>query len=244
MLRGAEDSEPGWSARDEALWVTAELGLLLRRRELGRWQGVVVPFPLQCSADETPYVFGPFRLLSFEAPGGGIRLDQLLLARRGALPQLLGLGAAHSTGTATSAGISWRRHWASAPAHPRWVEVHSGTVTVSGSAFYLHTPTEVLPWCWESIEAATLIAPGSLHLVGGSADGPFSRVLESDWAELILLFWASARRPEHEQLRERTWLPEEWVSRASAHSRTRGGSRSAAAFQGLVSGLGIDVPPQ
>ncbi|THJ68456.1 hypothetical protein E8P82_00630 [Arthrobacter echini] len=228
--------EPQWSARDEALWTTAELALLHREGRLGQRHPVSVPFAMQHAGDERPYAHGPFRLLSFEARGDGSyqSSSSLFVATgRGAIPAMLGYGAAAALVNSS------RRRRAAALAAPQWTVIDTGTLTVTNHGFYLHTPSAILAWGWTSIQMATLVGPGKLQLMGTSTNGGVNWILESDWAELVFFFWATARCAQHEQLLSRLWLPDEWVARASAHTLGRVGPRNYYAFLELSRGLGM-----
>ncbi|MFJ6000848.1 hypothetical protein [Arthrobacter sp. NPDC092385] len=236
MGKRTDVDDSDWSARDDALWMTAELALLMHQGRLKQRQAVPVPFAMQHSQDEAPLAFGPFRLSSYEAWGDGsyVHDSSFVVARgRGAVPLMLGLGAAAALGNAG------RRRRAAALAQPRWTPIDSGTVTVSDYGFYLHTQTSVLPRRWNSIQMATLIGPGALQVMGRSTSGSVNWILESDWAELVFLFWATVRCPGHEQLQGRTWLPDEWVTKAFVHSQQGAGHPDPEAFRAISRGLGM-----
>lgn len=229
-------SDSGWTARDEALWSTAEMGVLLRQNRLKQRRRTPVPFAMQNAPDETPYAHGSFRLLSFQAAGDGsysYNGSSLLATGRGAVPMMLGFAAVRAAGNAS------RRKRAAAMAQSRWMVIDTGTLTVSDHGFYLHTPTAIHAWNWGSIQMATLMGPGSLQLLGQSDQGPINWILESDWAELVFLFWATVRCPDHTQLLGRTWLPEDWVTRAFVHAQTGSGYPDQDDFRGMARTLGI-----
>ncbi|WP_126130586.1 hypothetical protein [Arthrobacter agilis] len=229
-------SEPEWTARDEALWSTAEMGVLLRQNRLKQRQRMSVPFAMHHASDETPYAHGPFRLLSLQAAGDGSYVhngSSLIATGRGAVPMMLGFAAARAAGNAS------RRRHAAAMAQSQWTPIDTGTLTVSDYGFYMHTPTAIHAWNWDSIQMATLIGPGSLQIFGQSAHGAINWILESDWAELVFLFWATVRCPDHEQLLGRTWLPDDWVTKAFIHAQTNPRYPTQGDFRDMARTLGL-----
>lgn len=229
-------SEPEWTARDEALWSTAEMGVLLRQNRLKQRQRMPVPFAMQHASDETPYAHGSFRLLSFQATGDGTYAhngSSMIATGRGAVPMMLGFAAARAAGNAS------RRRSAAAMAQPRWTVIDTGTLTISDYGFYMHTPTAIHAWNWDSIQMATLMGPGSLQIIGQATQEAINWVLESDWVELVFLFWATVRCPDHEQLLGRTWLPDHWVTKAFIHTQTNPQYPNQDDFRGMARTLGI-----
>ncbi len=233
MGKKQQDSEPDrWNSRDAALWTTAELAVAVLKGNLASRPVAAVPFALRLSraGDEGVHAHGPFRLLDYRAPGNGSYVHNsstMLATGRGAAPMMIGFAAVQAMGNAS------RRSAAASLAAPRWMQIDQGTLAVSNYGFYLHTPTAVLAWGWESIHFAELTGPGVLRIQGQSQQGSINWIIESEWAELVFVFWASVRNPTHPQFVTRTWLPEEWLTRAFVFSRTEAGPGhpSGAQFQ-------------
>lgn len=237
MRRKPVGSEPQWTQRDEMLWTTAEIGLLLAQGRLADRPSLGVPFVLSLGGNsEAVYAYASFVLHSFAAPGDGSYLHatgQVYATGRGAVPLMLGSALAQSMANAA------RRRAAAALAQPRWMPADRGTVSVGSHGFYLHTAQGLYPWSWEGISMAVLVGPGRVQLVGEASTGQVNWILESDLAELVFLLWATVRNPGHEQLANRLWLPREWLAKARRHAGAQGGRE--ANFTTLS--LGLELPP-
>lgn len=231
-------SEPAgadWTVRDEALWATAEIAALSSSGRLHERWPASVPFALRHGETEKPLAHGPFQLLSFTAPGDGsysYNDSSLIAFGRGAAPLMIG----HAVGRAI--GNSARRRRAEALAQPRWMQIDAGTLTVSTHGFYMHNPTAIFSWDWQSIDSLTLAGPGSVNLLGRSANGQVNWMLHSDWAELLFFLWASAFAPSHPQLLGRTWLPGDWLTKAFIHAQESPGYPGPADFQQITRAIG------
>ncbi|MBG0740772.1 hypothetical protein IV500_15460 [Paeniglutamicibacter antarcticus] len=233
MGKKPQDYEPDrWSSRDVALWTTAELAVATLQGNLAGMPVTAVPFALRLSnaGDEGVYAHGAFRLLDYRAPGDGsyaYNSSTMLATGRGAVPLMIGVAAVRAMGNAG------RGSAAASLAIPRWLQIEQGTLAVSNYGFYLHTATAVLAWDWHSIHFAELIGPGALRIQGQSPQGLVNWIIESEWAELVFFFWAGVRNPTHPQYVTRTWLPEEWLTRAFVFSRSEPGvgQPSSAQFQ-------------
>lgn len=209
-----------WTLRDEALWTTAEIAALVKQGRLAERWPIAVPFALRLGTDENALCHGPFALFTFSSPGDGSydhNGSSVFATGRGAIPLMVGHAIGQGMGNAA------RRRQAMALAQPRWMQIDSGTLTVSTHGFYLHTPHAIHSWDWGSIHSATLTAPGSLKLMGNSLDGPVNWLLNCDWAELVFFLWAITLAPGHPQLSDRTWLPGEWLTKAFIHAQTSQG---------------------
>ncbi|WP_028279242.1 hypothetical protein [Arthrobacter sp. H5] len=230
-----ETPETDWTARDETLWTTAEIAVLLKRGELDRRMPQAVPFAMQLGGhEEKIFVHGPFQLLAWVAPGDGSYMHNnstMVAMGRGAVPAVLAFGAVRAMGNAT------RRARARELAQPRWIPIDHGTLSVGSFGFYMHTTHALHSWGWKSIHLASLTGPGSLQIDGQSADGPVRWILNSDWAELVFVLWASVCNPDHPQMTGRVWLPEDWATKAMVRSMSGSGYPTFSAFNEVIRGL-------
>lgn len=202
---------PAWDERDEALWATAEIGLLLAQGRIGERRPAGTPFaPTLAPGEECVYAFSPFALHDYRSPGDGSYIHNsgtVLAVGRGAVPLMLGAAVGQAMGNAS------RRKRAAAMSQPQWMQIDGGTLSVGSHGFYLHTPTSLLTWGWGSISLMTLVGPGHVQIMGDSQNGPINWILQSNLAELVFLLWATVRHPGHEQLTGRAWLPQEWIDK-------------------------------
>lgn len=228
-----------WTARDDALWTTAEIAVLLRRGELDRRHALGVPFAMRLGGhEERILAHGPFELFAWDAPGTGeytYNTSSLVSTGRGGLAMMAGFAAARAIGNAS------RRRHAEASAQLRWMRLDPGTVAVGNFGFYLHTATAIPAWNWSGIHQASLTAPGMLSIDGMSDAGPVRWLLKTHWAELIFLLWASVCSPHHPQLTGRTWLPEEWLTKAMVYATDNSSYPGPEAFREIMNGLGGEV---
>ena len=235
MGNRTDDPEPeAWTVRDAALWKTAELAAAVFKNKLNAQPTVPVPFALRFGgADEGIYAHGAFRLLEFRANGDGSYTHKssfVAATGRGAIPLMVGFAATQAIGNAS------RRSRAAGLAQQRWQPIDQGTVAVSNYGFYMHTPMTVNPWQWGSISLAELTGPGQLRIQGQSDRGPINWILESDWAELIFVFWASVCNPTSPQFVTRTWLPQDWLTKAFIWSKSNPAVPDSG-FKALYDGL-------
>lgn len=184
--------------------------------------------------EERVLAHGPFTLLSWTAPGNGEYMHNSstpIATGRGSIAMMAGFAAARAIGN------SARRREAKARAQPRWLQIDQGTVSVSNFGFYLHGPHGLAPWSWSGVRAASLTAPGQLSIDGMSESGPVKWLLNSHWAELVFLLWASVCSPHHPQLTGRTWLPEEWLTKAMVFTMENTGYPDIRTFREIVGQL-------
>jgi hypothetical protein len=227
--------EGPWTVRDDALWTTAEIAVLLRRGQLHQRHPLPVPFAMRFGGHEEKILaHGSFQLFSWTAPGNGEYMhnhSSLIATGRGGLAMMAGFAAAQAIGNSS------RRREAAALAQPRWMQIDQGTVAVGNFGFYLHGPHGIAPWAWNGIHVASLTAPGQLSIDGMSDSGPVRWLLNSDWAELIFLLWASVCNPHHPQLTGTGWLPQEWLTKAMVFTMENTGYPGPEAFREIMSGL-------
>ncbi|HET7138831.1 MAG TPA: hypothetical protein VFI36_01600 [Arthrobacter sp.] len=228
-----DDSQ--WTSRDEALWTTAEIAVLLNRGDLEHRHPLPVPFAMRLGGlEERILAHGPFRLFSWTAPGDGSYIhntSMMMATGRGGLAMMAGFAAARAIGN------SARRRQAEAMAQPQWMLIDQGTLSVGNFGFYLHSASGIPAWNWGGVHAASLAAPGRLNIDGMSESGPVKWVLHSDWAELVFLLWASVCSPHHPQMTGRTWLPEEWLTKAMVFSAGNPGHQGMEGFREIMAGL-------
>lgn len=230
-----QTDEGAWTARDDALWTTAEIAVLLRRGLLDQRHPLPVPFAMRLGGyDERILAHGPFQLFSWTAPGNGEYMhntSSLIATGRGGIAMMAGFAAVRAMGNSS------RRREAAALSQPRWMQIDQGTVAVGNFGFYLHGPSGVHPWGWHGVYVASLTAPGQLSIEGMGEHGPVRWLLNSDWAELIFLLWASVCSPQHPQLSGAAWLPQEWLTKAMVFTMENSSYPGREAFRELMAGL-------
>ena len=228
-----DDSQ--WTERDDALWSTAEIAVLLNRGSLEQRRPLAVPFAMRLGGhEERILAHGPFQLFSWTAPGDGSYMQNnsmMVATGRGGLAMMAGFAAARAIGNSS------RRRQAEAMSQPRWMQIDHGTLSVGNFGFYLHTPSGIHAWSWGGIHLASLTAPGQLSIDGMSDGGPVKWLLNSDWAELVFLLWASVCSPQHPQMTARAWLPEDWLTKAMVFTTNNPGYPGPEAFREIMTGL-------
>ncbi|MEZ2389322.1 hypothetical protein AB6813_07205 [bacterium RCC_150] len=224
-----QNHDEQWTARDDALWATAELAVLTMRGQLAQRQPLAVPFAMRLGGTQEKVVaHGAFQLLAFHAPGDGSYTQShgmMVATGRGGLAMMAGFAAAQAIGNAS------RRRQAARLTEPRWLPIDHGTVAVSNFGFYLHSASGIHAWNWNGIHMAQLVGPGQLNIDGISENGLVKWILQSDWAELIFMLWASVLNPTHPQMTGRTWLPADWITKAMVYSMGNTGFPNHSAFQ-------------
>lgn len=207
--------EPAWTLHDSALWYTCEIAVdLITGRPPGSVPEVLAPFPPR-APDERFWASGEFLLLDHRASGDGSYLHNggFFFASGG-----IGLAATGAAAAARAAGNSARRRAAAAAAVPRWSVIDTGHVYVAPSGFTMHTARGLCHWSYQSVLAAQMMGPRSVHFQGESVSGPISWILASDWAELVFIARALSYHPRHPQLLNGGWLPPGWLARCAAHN--------------------------
>lgn len=193
-----------WTARDAALWHTCDVLDALATDRVDLLAPVATTFPASIGAGERFLATAPYTLAEFFPLGDG-SYRRVQGGRMGGLP--------------AAVGNARRRSAAAAAATPRWNPVESGWLFLSTHGFYL-AGSGIRPWPWTDVTAATMTAPGAVHLYGESAAGAVSWTVHSDYAELLFAVWARTRHPDHPQLAAAAWLPPDWSERAAAHLGT------------------------
>jgi hypothetical protein len=205
-----------WSDADTALWHTLDILCAASTGRLAQRQPLLTQFPPQYAPDEIVLAQGHFRLAEHTAAGDGSYLHSTtVVGGTGGF----GLALLAGTALASAAGNSRRRAEAAAAAARQWRQIDEGWLFVSSHGFYLQTPTALLPWAWEHVDAAQVVERSCAHLQGRSTQGPVSYLLQSAWAELVFVLWGLARHRRHPQLLEGSWLPPGWVDHARACDR-------------------------
>lgn len=109
--------EAQWTARDDALWTTAEIAVLLNQGELDHRHPLPVPFAMQLGgSEERILAHGPFQLFSWAAPGDGSYMhntSSFVATGRGGMAMMAGFAVARAIGNSS------RRRSAEAAAQPR-----------------------------------------------------------------------------------------------------------------------------
>lgn len=181
--------------------------------------------------EERIVAHGGFQLLAWTSPGDGSYMHNngmMLATGKGGLAMMAGFAAVQAAGNAS------RRRQAADMAQPRWIPIDHGTLAVGNFGFYLHSPTGIHAWAWDGIHMASLTGPGQLTIDGMSENGPVKWILNSHWAELVFMLWASVCNPTHPQMTGRTWLPQDWLTKAMVFAMSNQGYPSHTAFQEVV----------
>lgn len=204
-----------WQDYDSALWHTCTVLAAAGQDRLHEVPGNAVPFAMQLGgAEERIFGSGQFVLSSWEAPGDGTyhRTGGFFMATGGAALALTGVVAG-----VTALRNSARRREAAAMAQPRWLPVDQGLIHVGTHGFYLQTINGFHQWGWNCVHSTIITGPGSIWVQGQSVQGPISWRINSHWAELAFVLWATTCHPHHPQLIDGSWLPPHWITWATHH---------------------------
>ncbi|KGJ75147.1 hypothetical protein GY21_09905 [Cryobacterium roopkundense] len=163
-------------------------------------------FPL--ANDEVALAAGNLFMDSFHAAGNG-SYDRSSTFAWGT--GVFGLALAAGTLAASAASNASRRNQAAADAQLAWRPLFGGTLFVTNGGFYIQTMQGLFPWSWEAIDLMQVVGFNMIILQAQSTSGPITWRLTSEWAELVFVLWALRRHPSHPQLRDGTWLPENWL---------------------------------
>lgn len=201
------------SSHDTAIWHTIHIGELIDTGQLAQWPGEPAPFVMRQGPGERALATGSFVLYDYVAAGDGSYAHQsgmLLATGRNGLAMTAGFLAAQSVGNMA------RRKAAERAATEQWRPIAHGQLWVTEFGFHRASEYGMAAWEYGAVEAAQLVAPGRLWFAGNSTDGPISWVVESDWAELMLLLWVRSVGIQHPQTVGVGWLPPGWLERVQA----------------------------
>ena len=80
--------------------------------------------------------------------------------------------------------------------------------------YYLANSGSLLPFAYQANIGAAIVRPGQVQVDVALADDSQQRfAITSDWAELIFVMWALQYCPNHPQLQNLGWLPQEFLDR-------------------------------
>ena len=83
---------------------------------------------------------------------------------------------------------------------------------MSDEGAYLRTMQDFIPWDWPMIRSAQIVGFNQGVLAVPRADGRLGHwLLQSHYAELVVVLWAAKIYPSHPQLVDGTWLPANWL---------------------------------
>jgi hypothetical protein len=198
-----------WGPYDTALWHTCAVLNALQRDTVAALPVVGVPFAMQLGGQqERIFGSGEMTLLAWDSPGDGSYYQSggfFLATGRGGLALTAGAAGVRAIRNAA------RKREAAALAEPRWMPIDSGLVHVGSHGFYLQSANGLFAWDWNSIDSAQVVEMSKLWIQGQSSSGPISWTLQSHWAELAFVLWATVRNPRHPQLIDGSWLPQHWL---------------------------------
>jgi len=194
-----------WLPADTALWTSCHIVFDTVHGRVPEHR-IDTLFPL--GQGETALAAGDLFVDSFYAAGDG-SYDRSTTFAFGT--GVFGLAIAAGTLAASAAGNASRRSQAAANAQQAWRPLFGGTAFVTNEGFYVQTMEGLFPWSWESIHLMQVVAFNRVIMQAQSATGPVTWRLNSEWSELIFALWALRRHPSHPQLRDGTWLPQNWL---------------------------------
>lgn len=198
------------SEHDTAIWYAIQITELIGAGRLEQWPGEPAPFVMRLGEGERALTTGGYMLYDYGALGDGSYEHQggmFMATGRGGLAMTAGFMAAQAFGNSS------RRKAAERAAQERWRPLEQGQIWVTEHGFYRASQYGMTTWGYGDIDAAQLVAPGNLWFSGQSSQGPISWIVESTWAELILLLWARAVGVQHPQTMDVGWIPPGWVER-------------------------------
>ena len=210
-------STRAWTDADQALLYTCHLASDRLAGRAMRPAPVHTPFPPQFAAQEQYLAAADFALSIFDAPGDGTYQHNssfFFATGRAGLAMTAGLAATRAVGN------SRRKKQAVQNAIPRWLPRYSGIITVSDHGVYLRTPQDFIPWNWALLQSCEVIGFNQVIVAAPTADGRLAHwLLQSPFAELTFVLWATARYPAHPQLADNSWLPQNWAAWARDQGR-------------------------
>jgi hypothetical protein len=199
-----------WTPHESALWWTCIYLRDLTRLDR-RPQPVPVHFAMQQDPTEYVYQWGAYERSWFGAAGDGSYRNSWLVAG-GFSP--LGLGVGALTLGASAALNSGRKARAKQAATATWRPIDTGAIYISTHGYYLANSSGLLSFGYNGHISAGIVRPRQLQFEVTMSDGQQQRfVLWSDWAELIFVNWALRHCPDHPQMRNMAWLPEDFLAR-------------------------------
>lgn len=156
---------------------------------------------------------GPCCMRTWEAPGDGTYTTT-------GVPTVL-TGVANRQGTAMVAGAAaasiamnaLSKRKAKKDMQTRWMDfIPQGTMTVSTHGFYVEDYDHgLLRWSWDSLQSVEWRGPSTVELLISNESWTGRVLLQSDWAELLLVSWIHVAFPEHPG--KYTWFTQDWVAR-------------------------------
>ena len=202
-------AQRSWTDADQALLYTCHLaGDRLAGRPM-RPASVAAPFPPRFSAQERYLATGQFTLSIYDAPGDGTYQHNsgfFFATGRAGLAATAGVAATRAIGN------SRRRKQAAQATIAHWLPRYNGILTVSDLGTYMRTMQDFIAWDWAMVESAEVVAFNNVVVAAPTADGRLAHwLLQSPFAELTFLLWATDRYPAHPQLSGHRWLPPNWV---------------------------------
>lgn len=205
---------PAWTPRDRSLLRTAQVIHAYVHDEFDRIGHVSVDFAVPGTHPANRIIaVAPFRLYSLESRGDGTYTrDSGFFFASGRV----GLAVTAGVALGRAVGNARRRAAASRNAVPSWREMDAGALCVNQFGFFLRTPTGLMGWGWDDILECSMVEPGRLVMLGTTAAGQRTYLIQSDLAELVFASWAGKRQPLHEQFRHRVWLLPDWIQRYRA----------------------------
>lgn len=198
-----------WTDADQALLYTCYLaGDRLGGRPM-RPATVAAPFPPRFSSQERYVAAGQFTLSIFDAPGdGSYQHNSGFFFATGRV----GLAATAGVAATRAIGNSRRRKQAAQASVARWMPRYNGILTVSELGVYMRTMQDFIAWDWAMVESAEVVGFNTVVVAAPTSDGRLAHwLLQSPYAELSFVLWATDRYPTHPQLADHRWLPANWV---------------------------------
>lgn len=205
-----QSADEGYSRHDAAIWYTRGIVAAAEAGDVAALPRLATSFPPRHAVDEVVVASGRVDVMTWRALGDGsyVHNGGFFFATGAA-----GLAATALFAGAQAVGNSARRSQAAAAATPRWVHDWSAQLSVSTHGFYFEDATGLHAWDFGSVDSMELVGPAAVSVRGTSTNGPVSWILLTDWAELLLVFWALVRHRQHPQYVSGSWIPPGWHDR-------------------------------
>ena len=200
-----------WTPHEAMLWETARIvGAVLRGERLA---GQPTTFALSMSNDSSEVILAsaPYSREWLGAIGdGSYEKSTTFVGGYG----LFGIGLGAATLAGSAARNRGRKSRAAADASIVWRQLDQGALHVGNCGFYIDTEGSLLAFGYEHLQRMELIGPGSAQWTASMQSGTVETFrFASTCVELVFALWALARCPNHPQLLNFTWLPNEFMER-------------------------------
>ena len=190
-----------WTYEDDALFYTTQVlaGLLagVRPQPIPRTIALMSP-------TDNLVASGPFSRFFFGTSGDGSY--SVMRTSRGSSAFTVGFSMIHN---------QIRKQGAKRAVTPQWRPLDQGLMHLSMDAFYFQADEGVLPFAYEGIDYAQMVARNIVEFGGTADSGNNVRYrVTSPWSEMSLVLWSLARKVPHPHLL--TLFPPDWQAKVRA----------------------------